>query len=100
MSADLPEPGCPTTRVIVPGRKDPVTSCKISFRMVFALEKSDPNVFNTSFVSVGSSFRALLPGWSFVVNVANSAESDTCLKRTLICGNLSPSAVSILEAMS
>ncbi|KAG3060213.1 hypothetical protein PI125_g24915 [Phytophthora idaei] len=93
MSEDLPDPGWPSTRVMVPGLKTPLTFLRICFLTVCFLAPIPRTLFVSSLASVGSS---TLMSVSSLTTI--SAEIETSLKRTSICGSALPSAFSIREA--
>jgi len=93
MSEDLPDPGWPSTSVMVPGLKTPLTFWRICFLTVCFLAPMPRTLFMSSLASVGSS---VLTSVSSLTTM--SAEMDTSLKRTSICGSARPSAFSMREA--
>ncbi|ETI32400.1 hypothetical protein F443_20785 [Phytophthora nicotianae P1569] len=89
ISDDLPEPGWPSTNVMVPGLSTPLALRRISLRTTCFLADSLARLFLAVFQSVGSS--VLLSSSS---TTTTSAVIDRLLKRTSICGMVRPSAAS------
>ncbi|KAE9281171.1 hypothetical protein PF008_g27953 [Phytophthora fragariae] len=78
---------------MVPGLKTPLTFWSTCFLTTCLLERISRTLFMSSLASVGSS---VLRSVSSLTTM--SAEMETSLKRTSICGRALPSAFSMREA--
>ncbi|KAG2759133.1 hypothetical protein Pcac1_g28818 [Phytophthora cactorum] len=78
---------------MVPGLKTPLTFLRICFLTVCFLAPIPRTLFMSSLASVGSSTLISVSSLTTI-----SAEIETSLKRTSICGSVLPSAFSIREA--